>query len=372
MPSAFTLHFIRVKPVASCFLATPLSSISSPGFSLRVDSLIFRVSSFGASMSKPGVKMVSFTTLKSAPSFRNRLPWFPATVAQPSRSSCMARTRTRFTSACSSFTGPSSTCTTSPHSKRRSVVASRMLMPSVIATSFVTFMSTMSMASKTAFDTAPDFSSSSPRNARCNSSSDKTCESPPAGSPQTKEVSSLAPKLSAPLAAIASKSASAVRLLAAWCSLSAMVTLETKALTSTASFRAASARNFSTAVAARCTCVSNVTLLALSFFFSASNQAWRAASTSMPVPNSDAAFMMPATFPAVALTFVSASSAFASISVAFKALPSVARACDCLPVSATSSSTSLIDVAISSTFACSCALLSASSFSWTSRILRLS
>mmetsp|Transcript_60458 Transcript_60458/g.158473 ORF Transcript_60458/g.158473 Transcript_60458/m.158473 type:complete len:403 (-) Transcript_60458:1196-2404(-) len=83
--------------------------------------------------------MVSFTTLNwDPPSSRNSVPWLPATVAQPSRSSLKALHRTRITPAESSRSGPSKTSTTSLVSSLRTKLLSLMLLASVMAVSLMT------------------------------------------------------------------------------------------------------------------------------------------------------------------------------------------------------------------------------------------
>mmetsp|Transcript_51113 Transcript_51113/g.100976 ORF Transcript_51113/g.100976 Transcript_51113/m.100976 type:complete len:286 (-) Transcript_51113:934-1791(-) len=215
-PSDFTLHFILVSPVPSCFLAISRSSRSSPGLSFLVDSLIFLVSSFEASMSKPSVRIVSLTTLNTTPSWRYLLPWFPARVTQPSALSRKAFTRTRSTAASSSLAGPSRTWTTSPTSNLRTDFASLILMESVIATSFTTFINTIRTASKVVFDTLPAFSSSMAANARRTFSSFSASACPSAfGNSPMKATSSSSPKESPPFVLIALNRASAVKLFSA-------------------------------------------------------------------------------------------------------------------------------------------------------------
>mmetsp|Transcript_65168 Transcript_65168/g.187575 ORF Transcript_65168/g.187575 Transcript_65168/m.187575 type:complete len:520 (-) Transcript_65168:1170-2729(-) len=374
MPSDLALTFVRVSPVSSCFLAHPLSSNNSPGFSFRVSSLTFLASSFPASRSKPSVRIVSFSTRKYAPCVRNSLPWLPATVTQPSTPSSITFARIRITSVCSSLIGPSSTWTTSPISSRLTVVAPLMARPVVIATSLTTFISTIITSAKAALETTPARSSSSPAKARCRSSSESAgaSPSPELGSPRTKAASRSGPKPSAPSEAIASKSASAVRLLEVWCAFNAKTTFEAKSFTSEASFFAASVLAFSKAAAARWDCDSTPALAVRSFCFSTSNHACSTSSTSVPAPNDWAALTTSEAFSVIALNPVSASSAFASISAEVKALPSTTRALDCLLASAISASTALILAASSSILACASAFCAASARSRSSRNLRRS
>lgn len=86
--------------------------------------------------------------------------WPDSLVSTAAASPEERRALTRKTSMVSSFTGPSRTWTTSPTSKRRTVLPSLIPMPCVKATSFTTFIRTIKMASRTALETAPALSSS--------------------------------------------------------------------------------------------------------------------------------------------------------------------------------------------------------------------
>mmetsp|Transcript_38970 Transcript_38970/g.98938 ORF Transcript_38970/g.98938 Transcript_38970/m.98938 type:complete len:207 (-) Transcript_38970:1508-2128(-) len=165
MPSDFALHFMRVRPVPSCFLPQVRTSSNSPAFNFLVAALLVP-----ASRSKHSVKMVSFTTLKVLPpSSKNLVPALPETLSQPSWPSNRALARIRLRSP--SSTGPSSTSTASPISNLRTDFVSLMVKDPVMATSFTTFITFRNIATKVSSETAPDFSSSRIANARAKSSS---------------------------------------------------------------------------------------------------------------------------------------------------------------------------------------------------------
>mmetsp|Transcript_80829 Transcript_80829/g.247010 ORF Transcript_80829/g.247010 Transcript_80829/m.247010 type:complete len:331 (-) Transcript_80829:498-1490(-) len=327
LPSDLTLHFIRVRPVPSCFLPHSRTSSSSPGFSFRVTSLIFRASSLLASMSKLSVRMVSLITLQTTPSFRNTLPWLPAIVMKPSTPSCIVRALTRWTSVFSSFTGASNACTISPTSRRRSDLASLIARPSVMATSFITFISTMSIASNASLGTEPSFSSSKWAKARVRSSSDMASASAPAfASLPTKAAKASGPKEPDFFVSMASNSAAAVRPSAAWCAFMSFSALADSSLTSTRSFFAASARSFSTAAVARCSCASKFAARFFSLPFSPATHFVKSFSTSSPSQNSPACVFATSTFSEADLISAASSSARAAIAGDFRLRVSEGRA----------------------------------------------
>mmetsp|Transcript_68347 Transcript_68347/g.203345 ORF Transcript_68347/g.203345 Transcript_68347/m.203345 type:complete len:264 (-) Transcript_68347:1033-1824(-) len=173
MPSDLTLHLIRTRPDFSSFRGHSLTSTISPAFS-------FRVVSFAPppSNSKHSVRMVSFTTLnKLPPSSRKTVPWFPARVIQPSRSSFMTLALTRRTSTVSSFVGPSKISTTSPSSNLLIVFPSLMFMPVVITVSFDTFMKTRMAFRNLSLLMASSPSSAKLANTFASSSSVSSCAS---------------------------------------------------------------------------------------------------------------------------------------------------------------------------------------------------
>mmetsp|Transcript_83989 Transcript_83989/g.246323 ORF Transcript_83989/g.246323 Transcript_83989/m.246323 type:complete len:213 (+) Transcript_83989:506-1144(+) len=144
-PSDLALHFIRISPELSSFLAHSRTSTTSPSFSFLVVTFSLRVLSFDElpSSSKDSVMIVSLTTLNWFPlSSRKTVPWFPSKVIQPSRSSFKTFAWTLMTSTLSSLIGPSTISTISPTSRRRRVLLSLILMPDVITVSLATFMNT--------------------------------------------------------------------------------------------------------------------------------------------------------------------------------------------------------------------------------------
>mmetsp|Transcript_117649 Transcript_117649/g.366518 ORF Transcript_117649/g.366518 Transcript_117649/m.366518 type:complete len:763 (+) Transcript_117649:253-2541(+) len=185
MPSDCTLHFIRMSPDFSSFLAHSLTSTISPALSFLVVSFSLRVASLAPppSSSKDSVKMVSFTTLKRLPpSSRNTVPWLPANVIQPSMSSFITLALTRRTSTVSSFVGPSKISTTSPSSSLRKVLPSLMLMSVVMTVSLDTFMNTRMRFMNFSLEMASSPSSSKlaktlPRSSSVNSASSSSCSS---------------------------------------------------------------------------------------------------------------------------------------------------------------------------------------------------
>mmetsp|Transcript_90685 Transcript_90685/g.256781 ORF Transcript_90685/g.256781 Transcript_90685/m.256781 type:complete len:539 (-) Transcript_90685:1078-2694(-) len=131
-PSLFTRTFIRMSPEALSLVCHSRTSNASPGFSFRGDWL-------SPSTSMDSVSSVSFTTLNwRPPSLRNTVPALPTAETQPRTPSFSALICVRMTPDALSFTGPLMTLTTSSRSRRRRVLLSLMLSPSVMAVCLTT------------------------------------------------------------------------------------------------------------------------------------------------------------------------------------------------------------------------------------------
>mmetsp|Transcript_38897 Transcript_38897/g.115296 ORF Transcript_38897/g.115296 Transcript_38897/m.115296 type:complete len:494 (+) Transcript_38897:806-2287(+) len=155
------------------------------------------------------------------------------------------------TSTSSGFVGPSRTSTTSPTSRRRRVLLSEMLTPSVITDSWTTFMYVLATRRNLSLDREP--SSSSSRPAKTLESASSVSSGAPSGASGLsavlkKAVNSFRVTLSSePTAA---KRASLSRLLAfAWCLMTAIASFS-NALTSAKSFFAANSRKRELVIAA--------------------------------------------------------------------------------------------------------------------------
>mmetsp|Transcript_48328 Transcript_48328/g.155774 ORF Transcript_48328/g.155774 Transcript_48328/m.155774 type:complete len:341 (-) Transcript_48328:1407-2429(-) len=317
MPSAYALHFMRVRPVPSCFLPQVRTSSSSPGFNFRVLSLTLEPTLEPPSISKHSVMIVSFTTLKTPPpSSKKLMPAVLATDTQPSRSSFRALARTLLSSP--SLTGPSNTSTASPTSKRRTDLASVKLNVSVNATSLITFMSLRSEATNVSSDTDPLFSSSRVEKARTNSSSAMSSPSfslSTLGALTRKAANLSLSKVSAPPATFL-KSSAGVSFSEAMKARRRAIAVVKRAWTSAWSCLEACALKLRIAVFARVIMLSTFFFCATNLVFSTLTQFCKSLSTSSP-PNFSTSSTAAWSFSSALLVASSNSSAFLIMSADF-------------------------------------------------------